>query len=521
MPATLATFQNILKEFYIGPVIEELNNEIFVLEMFEKAVIDWQGRVAIIPVHVSRNTGVGFRAEGQGALAGSSSLLPVAGDQGFEQLQVNAQYQYGRFQITGPAISAAKSGGRGSFIGYVDAEMKKLVNDVKNSSNSASVNGNALRGYICDKQAAVAGSAANQLATNVATFATAAGVFYNGDHTAFAGCDDVAGGLASTSTWVPIRLIRTDTFQDIPLFDPGGNPIDNPNFFVGNSNPALGTLNIYWGDNGGGIGSLRTDMITPGFGIAVAINYINATDSVPNPVGLQIATPTTNLAVDPLGVSLTALEPVGIYGNQSDSAFFGMTRANLAANAVPQLQGFALCNSTVAGAIVGHTALTLNRMQQCMDIVHTDGLAVPVTALNAIVNTGGGTTPNGGGREADIIMMNPVTRQQYTNLLQNGGAALFTDTVSAKHGDAGYTSLGYGGLPIKTSRAVHRGVLCFLRKDTWNIAELESAGFADLDGNVLSRLLNTDAYQGFYRWYWNLLCKQPNANVVLFGVRIV
>ena len=75
MGATLATFQSILKEFYIGPVIEELNNEIFVLEMFEKAVVDWQGRVAIIPVHVSRNSGVGFRQEGGGA-----NTLPDAGN---------------------------------------------------------------------------------------------------------------------------------------------------------------------------------------------------------------------------------------------------------------------------------------------------------------------------------------------------------------------------------------------------------------------------------------------------------
>jgi hypothetical protein len=121
--------------------------------------------------------------------------------------------------------------------------------------------------------------------------------------------------------------------------------------------------------------------------------------------------------------------------------------------------------------------------------------------------------------DPDIIMMNPVTRQQYTTLLQGtNDANLYVETNKAGSGDAGFLTLGYGGVPIKTSRAVHRGILILLNKSTWVITELESAGFADMDGNVLSRLLATDAYQGFYRWYWNLVCKQPNTNVIIFGI---
>ena len=63
MPATLATFASILKEFYIGPILDQLNNEVLALELMEKATIDWNGRVAIMPIHVSRNIGVNFRGE--------------------------------------------------------------------------------------------------------------------------------------------------------------------------------------------------------------------------------------------------------------------------------------------------------------------------------------------------------------------------------------------------------------------------------------------------------------------------
>ena len=507
MGATLATFQSILKEFYIGPVIDELNNEIFVLEMFEKAVVDWQGRVAIIPVHVSRNSGVGFRQEGGGANA-----LPTAGNQGFNRLQINAQYQYGRFQITGPAISAAKSGGKGSFIGYVDAEMKKLVTDVKNSANQVSVCGNAVRGYVSERAVFAAGASGNPSSVgNEATWGTAT-LDYTGDYTAWAGATDL---IANAATWIPVVLYRTDTNEKIVLEDNPANQL----FFVVGSNPTLGTITIRFGENTGG---KELDLTTSGagYGVAVAINYVNSADAAAAPVGVQIATPTTNLAVDPTGVSLTALEPVGIYGNVSDASYFGINRDPAQASPEPALRGHALNASVVSGVLAGLTDLSLDRMQQCLDTPHVDGQAVVADATGTF-NYQTGTTPDGGGKEADIIMMNPLTRQQYTGLLQGTSAGnLYVTTDSAKNGDGGFSSLGYAGIPIKTSRAVHRGIMIFLRKDTWSITELESAGFADMDGNVLSRLLDTDAYQGFYRWYWNLVCKQPNCNVILFGLSL-
>ena len=46
------TISAILKDFYIGPLQEQLNNEVMCLEMFEKAKVSWAGRQAIVPVHV-------------------------------------------------------------------------------------------------------------------------------------------------------------------------------------------------------------------------------------------------------------------------------------------------------------------------------------------------------------------------------------------------------------------------------------------------------------------------------------
>ena len=116
MPATLTTLADILKEFYLGPIQEQLNNEVLCLELFEKVTTDWAGKQVVIPVHLDRNTGVGVSKAGS---------LPTAGEQTYDQLVVTAENLYGRFQITGDAISAMKSS-KGTFAGYVDAEMNKF-----------------------------------------------------------------------------------------------------------------------------------------------------------------------------------------------------------------------------------------------------------------------------------------------------------------------------------------------------------------------------------------------------------
>jgi hypothetical protein len=97
MGATTTTLDAILKDYYIGPLQEQLNNEVMVLNMFEKAKISWAGRQGVVPVHVGRNvTGVAYAAE---------RYLPTAGNQDDQALNFTAAYLYGRFEVTGQAIA--------------------------------------------------------------------------------------------------------------------------------------------------------------------------------------------------------------------------------------------------------------------------------------------------------------------------------------------------------------------------------------------------------------------------------
>jgi len=144
MGATLSStsISAILKEFYLGPIVSQLNNEILAIEVFQKGSIDWQGKKAIIPVKVGRNTGVHFLDE--------SVPLPTAGSQLYADLIITARFVYGRFSVSGPLIESAKSSA-GAFVTAIDGEMSGLVDDVKNAANKAMFDGGDVIGYVWDK----------------------------------------------------------------------------------------------------------------------------------------------------------------------------------------------------------------------------------------------------------------------------------------------------------------------------------------------------------------------------------
>ena len=84
--------------------------------------------------------------------------------------------------------------------------------------------------------------------------------------------------------------------------------------------------------------------------------------------------------------------------------------------------------------------------------------------------------------------------------------------------DAGFLDLSFANVPLKYGRHVPRGLMVYLETKTWKVAELQSGAFADLDGSTLHRTGTTDEWNGYYRWYYNLVCVQPNANAILCGI---
>jgi hypothetical protein len=125
---TLATADAILKDLYVGPIVEQLNNKTYMLDQIERDSdsIDHTGRRAVIPVHTNRNRGRGSR--------GSNSTLPTAGKQTWQDAIANIRYHYYAIEVDDPAIAATRNN-EGAFINVLDAETKGVATDMRKDIN--------------------------------------------------------------------------------------------------------------------------------------------------------------------------------------------------------------------------------------------------------------------------------------------------------------------------------------------------------------------------------------------------
>jgi len=477
MTATQTTLQNILKEFYIGPVQDQLNNEMMVLELMEKTTVDWNGRVAIIPVHTARNTGVQYLDEA--GTVGGQTNLPDAGSQGYLRLQVHARFQYGTFQITGPATAAAAKGGVGSFVGWMDAEMKRLVTDFRNASDRTCVSGGRIVGFVNEHMD-------KDNAPNPRTYQ------FTGDIDKLERIRQIAADTLPTGP-IPlhpgafdlrIEFIRMDTYATINTWGPGNDFGDIP---------AAGA---------------PIDVATRSF--TMRNNAVNDLDLTGLPVGVpcavRIATTQSGAVPDLQGAFLAGFidpEPEGIYGNLANQTHFGIDRT-LTATGEDTLRSTAVLTQATDAPPAGpnlRANVSLPRIQNIFDQISLAS-----------------------GEEPDMILMSPLQRQIYGSLFQlTAAGTTAVQNVSGERPsklDGGFSGLSYGGTPIKTARQVDNGGMIFMKSNTWKLLELQGHGFADLDGTEILRANGIDAWEGFYKWYYNTVCTHPNQNGMLVGLSL-
>ena len=126
MGITLTTASSILKEDYQPAIADQLNNKTILMQRLQRNTEDFEGKRAYLPLHVSRNEGIGARQE--------KGVLPTAGQQGYNAATWNMSYQYGRIEVSGPAMFSMKSDA-GSFVRAVDSEVKGMVRDLSNDMN--------------------------------------------------------------------------------------------------------------------------------------------------------------------------------------------------------------------------------------------------------------------------------------------------------------------------------------------------------------------------------------------------
>ena len=415
MAASLTTLSAVMKQFYLGPLQDQLNNEIMAFDLFQKTKVDWVGKEAIIPVRTARNNSPAFSA---------TAALPTAGQQTYASLTVAAKYLYGRMEIDGPAIAQAKAS-VGAFINGLQVELDGAMETVKNACDQALFTGAGAVGFLNEREA----------------FGANTNIEFSGN------IDLIPEGAGAK---VAGTLVRLDTYKSIAVTmyrDAGAK--QHIKFDAG-----VDTRDI------------------DGAGTA--------------PVG------TAHCVI----IGAKTAESMGIYGNLGEKTHFGVDRS-VGADVVLQ--------SIIRAANLAGTGdrvdLSTGRMQAMIDDIATES----------------GSTP-------DCMLAHYVFRQQYVGQLSfvsaAGGSASTSRTKSVDNGDAGFDmgQLAFNGIPLKVSRHCGKGLLIFLHTRSWALVQIEDPNLADLDGNVLSRVSNSDSYEAYVRYYYNLVCKQPNRNAILVGL---
>jgi len=497
-PVTISVLDPILKEFYQGPIIDALNSQLEMVQLFQKSTLDWQGRRVIIPVHVSRNSGTAYLAEGE--------LLPTAGSQDYVNLDVRAKYLYGRFELTGQAIASAKTTAN-SFATYVQSEMDRLVTDVKVRANQAMFTGQGYVGFIWDR--------ANTLAAGTTNYN------FSGNKDILDSLQARARVLGGAADQLKVDVIRLDTYSTAIEIVAAGT--------VGTGGSLLCELAT------GGANLLRLNMASTAGAVPGTGNLVldgRAAAAAPHTHRLRANVPAVVQVIDSGAVgagaftasavatplrSEIAAEQMGLYGNLCAQTHFSVNR-NLVSGGAAQ--------TTTAKPLEGGNAELRAASIETNCLVPDAAGAVVAAQINfermqAMLDD----IMIAGGDNPDCIYMHPIMRQKYAAALlwtANAGAVggNITKDVNAApgKGDPGFSGYAFSGVPVKVSRHCGKGVAIFLNTRVWEIAELQSFGMADLDGNILSRVTNRDQWEGFIRWYYDLVCKEPNRNAVLVGI---
>ncbi|QDP51243.1 MAG: hypothetical protein Unbinned1068contig1001_37 [Prokaryotic dsDNA virus sp.] len=500
-PVKISDLDPILKEFYQGPIIDALNSQLEMVQLFTKTTLDWSGRRVVIPVHLSRNTGTQFQIEG--------GDLPTAGQQDYVNLHVTAKYLYGRFKLTGQAIASAKTTAN-SFATYVQSEMDRLVTDVKVRANQAMFTGQGYVGFIWDRV-----NVLNQAGPVTYNFSG------NKDHLRALQTRARTPGIGAAGDVLSVDLIRLDVYASAREITAGnGGHIVVPDAAAGSDAELIVSMAREGVGNTGNIrlaggGAAFPHNAIPRANVPCVVKVVNS--------GAFVAAPNLEFTPNAGGAFAAELgaEQMGLYGNLCSQIHWGIDR-NLVSTTASGAAGTA--QSSVAKPDEGgNHELRAAAVETNNAVPAAAGAVAPAAidfermqAMLDDIMVAGGDNPN-------CIYMHPIMRQKYAAALlwtANAASGTLNKDVNARpgQGDPGFSGYAFSGIPVKVSRHCGKGLAIFLNTRVWTITELQSFGMADLDGSILSRVTNKDEYEGYIRWYYELVCKEPNRNAILCGI---
>lgn len=121
--ASRTGYDAVLKDFYYGPIVKQLNDSTPLLQRLESTTdhVNASGRQIVVPLWTGRSGGKGWRAEG--------GQLPQSGSQVNKKAVYTMKSTYGAFRLSGHVIRFTKDD-PGAFVRAMQQEMNGIKSDV-------------------------------------------------------------------------------------------------------------------------------------------------------------------------------------------------------------------------------------------------------------------------------------------------------------------------------------------------------------------------------------------------------
>ena len=471
MATNLSTLSNILKEYYLGPVSEQLNNEVLLLSRLEAKAEDLVGRRAYVPLHYGRSAGIGARAE--------SAALPSAGAQQYQKAVYDLKYLYGRVEVTGPSMAKTKNEA-GAFLQALKSELDGIRADLRK-----------------DLARQVYGD-------GTAKIATATGV-----------SGTTGAGNSTTYTFAtaePIRKGQLYPGMVVSIFSTTGTPRVNPG--TGIAQPGQGPAWNY---------TTSTNIFT-----ITSVSIDNKSITVDSPTASAATDYFTRFGV----VSYTT-PPYTSTATGSETPIGGSGGTYSLSDEIDGLQRIVSDVSTPFGGIDPATAqnfwwdnqrVTTTGPDARQNAADPAGISGATAAGNfgyqdltfGIVQQGLNKARIAGGMPSSIVTSYGVQREFYT---------LFTTQVQyidpkTLDYQQGFKTLSYNGMPVIADIEAPYGKMYILDESTLKVFSDQDWHFLDADGLTLRQVTGYDKFEAVMARYMNLGATRRNNQVVITGISV-
>jgi hypothetical protein len=128
MAFTVANADAVLKNRYLGPIREQLeNSSVLFKEIDKETKLKPSGKNWTVPLHTGRNLTAGFGRD-------VGATLPTPSQQSYDVAVIPKSRQYGRIEISGDAFTSTRDDA-GAFVRALSSEVDNCVRDMKKSFN--------------------------------------------------------------------------------------------------------------------------------------------------------------------------------------------------------------------------------------------------------------------------------------------------------------------------------------------------------------------------------------------------